>query len=247
MTPLRFLTNEPVLLVGKSLIIADLHLGIEYEYYQSGIKIPSQTEKIKKKLNNLIKTTRAKKLIILGDVKHKVPGSSFQEEREIPEFFDYFLKKIDIEVLPGNHDADLPQLIPQIKIHPSKGILVKNCYLSHGHTWPSKEFLRADYIIIGHDHPIIEFRNKLGYRWIEPAWMRAEFNKKIISEKYKIKTPPKMPELIIVPAFNEFAGGIAFNKTEKTPGLSPLSKTAELKEARIYLLDGTFLGLLKNL
>jgi putative SbcD/Mre11-related phosphoesterase len=251
---LQFLTGEAALFTGNSLVIADLHLGIEHEYYRKGITLPSQTKRLQERIDRLIATTKAHKLVILGDVKHKVPGTSFQEEREIPDFFDCFLKKIEVEILPGNHDADLPQLVKKLKLRPSKGVLEGNCYFSHGHTWPAKKFLNAEYVIMGHDHPAVEFRDTLGFRWLEPVWVRAAFRKKRVMEKYKLKArPPKLPELIIMPAFNTFSGAIPLNTsvTQKRagaePGLGPLTKAADMKKARIYLLDGTFLGQLKNL
>lgn len=246
---IKFLTNEPAILLGKALVISDLHLGIEYEYYQSGIKIPSQTRILEKRIGSLLKKTKAKKLFILGDIKHKVPGTSFQEEREIPEFFHQIQKNIELEILPGNHDADLRFLVPNLKILSSKGHLLHDFYLAHGHTWPSKSFLKSRYIIIGHDHPAIEFKSRIGYRWIEQVWAKAKLNAKTIMDKYELKQKPKtLPELILIPAFNEFSGAIPLNRSlPRQPGLSPITKASKIKEAEITLLDGTFLGLLKNL
>ena len=77
----------------KILLIADLHLGIEYQLFKSGIVVPPQVEKFKKILYCLIKQAKAKTLIILGDLKAEVPGISPMEEREIPKLFDYLEKK----------------------------------------------------------------------------------------------------------------------------------------------------------
>ena len=245
---IKFITGEPALLVGKTLVVTDLHVGIEYDYYKRGITLPSQTARLTERLTTLIAASRARKLIIMGDVKHKVPGSSFQEERELPAFFKQMARNVRVEVLPGNHDADLASLVPDITIHPSKGILEGGCYLTHGHTWPGKEFLKAEYVLLGHDHPAVEFRDKLGYRWLEPVWARAALKKKQIMERYRLKRAPRLPELILVPTFNPFSGSIPLNLPLKgNPGLSPLTKGADMKKARIYLLDGTFLGTLEKL
>ncbi|MHC4479340.1 MAG: hypothetical protein ACYTEL_27285 [Planctomycetota bacterium] len=96
MDQIKFVTGKPALLVGKSLVVADLHLGIEREFYQSGIKFPSQTEKIKDMVEGLVKITKAERLILLGDVKHKVPGISLQELREIPQFLEHFSGKLEV-------------------------------------------------------------------------------------------------------------------------------------------------------
>ncbi len=243
MAAMKFLTGEPALLLEareKTLIISDLHLGIEYEFYKSGIKIPSQIDALRKRIEKLLRTSNAERLIILGDVKHKVPGISWQESREVPEFVNRLNRKVRVEILPGNHDPGLSGLIPNIKIYPSKGILLGNCYLLHGHTWPSPDFLKANHVIIGHNHPLIEFRDKLGYCWRESVWVRTELNRKKLDGKYK-KIPKLLPELVIMPVFNSFSGGIGLNRPQNG-FMGPLGKCADTKKAKIYLLDGTFLG-----
>ena len=244
---MKFLTNEPVMLIEKTLVIADLHIGIEYEFRKTGIRIPSQTEKMKERIEKILKETKAKKIILLGDVKHKVPGASFQELREIPDFLEYFSKKTSIEIVPGNHDSGLKEFVPiGVKIHPSSGFLFKGLYFNHGHTWPSEDLLKATTVIIGHSHPLIEFKDELGFRFLEPVWVKAKLSPRKIKEKYGEENELK---LIIMPAFNEFAGGMPINKISEgnKEFLGPLSKIANMETAEIYLLDGTFLGKLKNL
>ena len=71
---LKFLYGEPAVLVENALIVADLHVGIEYEFRRSGIRLPSNVDQMRKRLLILIKETGTERLILLGDVKHKVPG-----------------------------------------------------------------------------------------------------------------------------------------------------------------------------
>ncbi len=245
---MKFLTNRPAVLLEKekTLVVADLHIGIEHEFRKSGISIPSQTEKMRKRIEMLSRETKAKKLVILGDVKHKVPGISWQELREIPEFLNKLDKKIPLEIVPGNHDSSLKNLVPSIKFHPARGILLGKTYLAHGHTWPSPDFLRADFVLTAHRHPLFEFRDSLGYRWSEPVWIKTVLKKSIIRKKFPDAKTGRLPGIVIMPAFNPFAGGISVNS--KNPGKSekrytgPMIKSADMKKARLYLLDGTFLG-----
>lgn len=238
------MANEPALMIGKTLIISDLHLGIEHVFYKSGIHLPSQTEVLAKRLDDLIARTKANRLIIIGDVKHKVPGTSWQEEREIPLFFSKLSKRIKTEIVLGNHDPGIERLLPkEIKIHPTEGFLLGDFYLTHGHAWPSQDIKKAKTVIIGHNQPMIELRDKLGYRWIEKAWVVSKLNRKKLIKKYKgVKTAP---ELVVMPAFNDLAGGICFNREKEFMG--PIIKNAGLRNAKIYLLDGTYLGELKDL
>jgi hypothetical protein len=49
-------------------------------------------------LMEIIKEYNPDRLIILGDVKHGVPITSFLEKREMPYFFEVLLKKVTGEI-----------------------------------------------------------------------------------------------------------------------------------------------------
>lgn len=251
----KFITGKPALFIAKTLVVADLHIGVEYEYYKSGIRIPSNTESMRNDVEKLVKLTKAKKLVILGDVKHKVPGVTKQELREIPGFLQSLGSKLDIDLVPGNHDSGFKDLIPKnVRLHSSRGFASNECYFLHGHTWPPSEFLKKKYVFVGHEHPQIEFRDSLGYRFFEPVWVRVKLDRNKLKKKYTL--PRNLPELIILPRFNRLSGGISMNrpvsdidKAHKPyhTGIGTLVRSSKLRSARIYLLDGTFLGKLCSL
>lgn len=246
---LRIVREYPALFIPreKLLIIADLHLGIEHELYKSGILIPPQAEKFKKIIDFLIKTTRAKTLIVLGDIKHKVPGISLGEIKEIPKLFSYLVKKIKIICVKGNHDDNIEGLLPEnVEIYSSRGFSIGKYGFFHGHAWPSKELMKCDFLFTAHIHPLIEFKDSFGYRVVEQVWVKTKINKIIAKEKYKIKKIGKL-EVIIFPSFNKLVGGLILNKLEKSELAKPLiSKNfINLKNSKLYLIDGTFLGNLK--
>jgi putative SbcD/Mre11-related phosphoesterase len=247
---IKFVTGEPALLAGKTLFVADIHVGIEYEYRQSGINMPSQTGKLLTRIESLLEKTKAKKLVLIGDIKHKVPGISWQEEREVPAFLQRLAEKMEVHVVPGNHDGGIAEFIPKgVKLYPMRGGLFGNVYASHGHTWPEPSFAKAEYFIMSHSHPQVEFRDRLGYRWGERIWIRAKLDKTKIREKYKgIKA---VPELIVMPAFNPLSGGIPVNRKIPKEGqkrhISPILKSAKMRTAKIFMLDGTYLGELGKL
>jgi hypothetical protein len=249
---MKFIQNYPALFIQeiKSLVIADLHIGISYELYKSGINIPSQVKEMKDNIEKLIKQTNAKRLIILGDVKHDVPGISIQEMREIPKFLKELSEKIKVEICLGNHDTYLKEILPDdIKLHRSKGFKIKKFGFAHGHAWPSKELITCDYLIISHTHPMINFTDKFGYRIIEPVWIKGKIDQEKVKEKYKVKKNGKL-EIIIMPAFNNLLGGTPINIKTKSDGLlGPLLKNdfVNMTTAEIYLLDGTYLGKLNDI
>ncbi len=251
MEPL-FVKNHPVLFINKikALVIADLHIGIEYELRKSGINIPKQTTKMKREIDRLIKLTNAKHLIILGDVKHIVPGISYQEEADIPEFLNQLKSKIKVSICLGNHDTYLKNIVPdEINIYDSKGFRIEKYGFAHGHAWPSKSLMSCDYLILSHSHPVIQFVDRLGYKVVKPIWIKCKLDKNRIKEKYKIRNTGKL-NLIIVPAFNKLLGGQPINDLkQKNEFLGPLMKSRAVNKnmCEIYLLDGTYLGKLSEI
>ena len=241
--------NEPALLLEtrkRVLIIADLHIGLEAELREAGINIPSQTEKIAKHLLELCQAHTIDEVIIAGDVKHNVPLTSRQEHFEIPLVFERLKDVVEeVHVSPGNHDGNLRFLLPQwVNIHSAKGFVHGKIGFFHGHTWPAKEVMKCKTVIMAHEHPHIQFIETLGDRDSRPCWVRAQF----ISEKTAEHYPDSSPELIIIPTFNSLCGGNALNDPSEKY-LSPVVKNGlvDIEYAKIYLLDGTNLGQLKDL
>lgn len=237
----------------RSIVISDLHLGIEHELAERGISLPSQIPKLKARLTALIREKEATRLIILGDVKHNIPITTWHEWRELPSFFEDLAQLVKIEIVRGNHDGDLEGMVPrEITIHDPHGIVLgkrKRIGLMHGHTWPAPELFRTEAIIAGHNHPAIEFRDELGGRLIEPIWLRAKLNPKKLPKKLLSSTTQKLPELIVIPAFSELVGGAAMNRSLPKELIGPIFRSGAVKldEAEAYLLDGTFLGKIKSL
>src|SRR2546427_3997251 len=61
------------------LVVADLHIGIEEELHEKGIRVPSRAEVMGRKLVELADRRGASRLVILGDVKHLVPKMASRE------------------------------------------------------------------------------------------------------------------------------------------------------------------------
>ncbi|MEM5882809.1 MAG: metallophosphoesterase [Candidatus Aenigmatarchaeota archaeon] len=243
---IRFIREYPALFLPKEKIlsIADLHLGLEHELFKSGIVIPSQAEKFKNMIDSLLEMTKAKVLLILGDIKHKVPGISAREIKEIPKLFFYLKEKVKVICVRGNHDDNISSILPkEINVYPSRGFKIKKYGFFHGHAWPSRNLMKCDYLFMGHIHPCVEFKDSLGYRSIEQVWVRGKLERKLVKEKYGLKKVGKL-ETIILPTFNKFLGGIAINKLTDKELIGPIlaNNFLDVKECEAYLLDGTYLG-----
>ena len=247
---MKFITDYPALFINeiKTLVITDLHVGVEYELTKSGIRIHKQIEKFLHIISKLSKLTNASQLIILGDVKHKVPGMTIQEIKDIPKFFEQ-LKTIfkKVIVAQGNHDADLHYILPDgVKLYGSKGFRIGKYGFFHGHAWPSKRLIKCDYLFMGHIQPSIEFKDKLGYRSRQQVWLKGKLNQDVIKKKYKVTSTGKL-NIIIFPAFNRLLGSSNVASKEGMSGPLLTSKSMNLDEMRTYLLDGTYLGMLKTI
>ncbi len=242
------LLDEPALVVENSirtLAVADIHLGIEWSLYYSGICIPSQVEKRKRRLDDYIKKVKPERIVLLGDIKHNVPQTSWQEKQEVPGFLENLASLARVDIVPGNHDGDIESLVPgNVKVHDMRGFVLDGVGYFHGHTWPGTELLCASHVVMSHNHPAIRFTDSLGHAVSEPAWIRTHFLEKAIREHYGDIGDWRDPEVIIMPAFNELCGGIPFNESVHEELLGPVfaNRAIELEEATAYLLDGTNVG-----
>ncbi len=237
----------------RTMVVSDLHLGIESELAEKGISLPSQMPKVRTKLIELLEGQRVDRLVILGDVKHNVPITTWHEWRELPKFFEQLVKLVKIDIVRGNHDGYLEGMIPpEVIIHDSHGLVLGKSGrigLMHGHTWPAPELLNTELIVSGHNHLAIEFSDDLGGRSVEPIWLRAKLDAKKFPKKLKTYIKQSMPYLLVVPAFNELIGGAAVNRNISRELIGPMFKSGAVKidEAEAYLLDGTFLGKIRGL
>jgi|Deesub1362A_J573_1020465.scaffolds.fasta_scaffold03455_4 hypothetical protein len=214
--------NKPALFweERKTLLIADLHIGMEKEWTRNISR--RLIEKMKNEVFELMKISGAERLIILGDLKHTVEGLRRDEERVIRSFLEDLSSHTEIILLKGNHDGDIEEAVPSnVRVYDSKGIRIGKLGLIHGHALPKEEVLNAKIIIMGHLHPVISFRERSGANILERVWVRGKGER----------------ECVIMPAFNEICGGLPVEEIRKEQ--SPVFKVLdEIGELEIYLMDG---------
>jgi uncharacterized protein len=254
------IVEEPALIVTNtetSLVVADLHLGIEWDLYRSGINLPSQMEGRLKRILGYIQANSPDRVILLGDVKHNVPQVSWQEKDEIPRFLETLAAHTHVDIFPGNHDGGIELLFNRqkdIRVHSARGAVLDGVGYFHGHTWPAPELLAASHVVTAHNHPTVRFTDAFGYSIVEPAWIKTKFNVDLLMGRFgnldfENSVQWTDPELFIMPAFNELCGGVPFNESIQEDLLGPIFSSGgiELEHSEVYLLDGTRLGLIKNL
>jgi putative SbcD/Mre11-related phosphoesterase len=236
--------EEAALVLDKTIVVADLHIGIEFSFRESGFVIPEQTDKMLERLIGIAEHHDADRLIIVGDLKHKIKSVSPQEREEIPPFFESLLEVIpELHLVPGNHDANIFAILPgEVITHDPSGFRLDDVGFAHGFAWPSQEAMDSEALCMGHIHPSVRFMDRLGLSITKRCWLRTEF----ISGGDRYDKYPQ--ELIVIPSFNEFCGGFPINSaTRRQMGPILKSNLVNPESSRLYLLNGVDLGKLKDL
>jgi hypothetical protein len=217
---MRILWGRPALLLEDALVVGDLHIGLEQELFSHGVRLASSTERMKKEIAALLEETGAGKLIVLGDLKHKIAAVSSQEAREIPSLLKELSERAKITLVLGNHDGGLKPFLKELEVHDARGFVYCRHCLIHGSAKPRAEDLkRCEGIIASHWHPVYEFKDPLGGRRTEKVWVRARALGK---------------PMLIMPSFNPLLGGVHVSRIRE--------KWVDMKNAELFLLDGVSLG-----
>jgi len=244
------LSGEPVLELihgeKRTLVVADLHIGLEWGLQESGIHIPSGTAELANALLGCLKKSGAEELLFIGDLKHNVPRASGQEYRELPAFISEFTGRARVNVIPGNHDGGIKNVLgaeADVVIHPVSGIVMDGVGFLHGHTWPGEPLLRCGTIVCAHNHPKVRLTDEVGHAVTERVWLRSPLAAQPLVERYPDLRVGDVPrELIVMPAFNPRCGGMVVNEEPVLIGPLFANGIADLERTRVYMLDGTYLG-----
>ncbi|MBI2648727.1 MAG: metallophosphoesterase family protein [Thaumarchaeota archaeon] len=229
-----------------SLLISDLHLGLEKEMAAKGFRIPPYSMKMMDKVKAIAESNRADRIIVLGDVKHSIGKVEDIDWSVIPWFFDTLLDLFgSADVVPGNHDGGIKSLLPsRVKLHPSAGVVLgaeERVGVAHGHSWPSEEVVTSGKIVMGHSHFTYELRDRFGARTRESVWLFAKYDMMKLLRKAGHKDDSTgSGELIVMPPFNRLVGGHPINVPggfDFGPVLS--SGSVDISSSDMFLLDGT--------
>jgi putative SbcD/Mre11-related phosphoesterase len=236
----RIIDSEPALILEgdkKNLIISDLHIGFEHKFSSNKITVEknSSINEIISNVTKIIKKENPETLILLGDIKSSIQSITKSEWKDVPYFFEEIQNSLEVVLIPGNHDANINKLIPDdVTLISSKGMIIEDVLLTHGHTIPSKNYSNVNNIIMGHIHPTYFDENSLLNG--ERIWISIKTDKSEIFSATKGKI-----NITIIPSFNPY-----FYATEKRyykKSISPIiEKIKDTAIAKIVTLDGTIIG-----
>lgn len=231
-----------------AIVIGDVHVGVEAALARGGVTVPDQTQRLRERVDALVREHGATRLVVVGDLKETIARSSSSDIARLRHFVRGL--GVQVDLVPGNHDADLAWMgIEEVRMHPATGLKLEDVALTHGHVWPASEVMDARILVTSHNHPMLGLRDELGKLQKEPCWVRGPFTK-AARERYPML--PRGAQFIIMPAFNELLGGTPINalRTDgKKEGLGPLMRNGlyDLAKAKVYTLDGIEVGTVKGL
>src|SRR3712207_4140983 len=146
-------------------------------------------------LLDLVHSEHADGIILLGDIKHTVGSISRQEWDTVPLFLNQLSASTDVYLVPGNHDSNIGQLVPMnVNMITSKGMVLGDTLLVHGHSMPSDVRGHIKRIVMGHVHPV--FLRKGSVINGERVWLYIQARKEdIFAEKGILRSEEHTSEL----------------------------------------------------
>ena len=182
-----------------TLLVADLHLGKEATFRHRGIPVPDgAATKDLARLAMLVAKTRARRLLILGDLFHARSGCTDRVFAEFATSREQF-SRTEVLLVAGNHDRSIGRLPMGIGIDS----VVRThdeppFHFVHEPGTPLPEPDRDDpFTVAGHLHPTLAIRSPSGERIADRCFV-AE------------------PGVLVLPAFGSFTGG---HRIEPAPGM----------------------------
>lgn len=237
----------------RALLLGDYHAGIEEGLrYERGVELPNNAAERRQRVLALLAETDADRLIVLGDLGHRIGGADGVEREELDALYEAVVTDygVEITITPGNHDGEIDALFGDrdgVTVLPASGGLLGESPATlgvlHGHTWPDPELLSARTICMGHEHPQVKLEDSVGGYRVEQAWLRGRIDSAGLLEgddSEPQRDAGDDPELVVFPAFNNRSGGTWVNVAGQG-FLAPFLPEGFV-DADCYLLDGTRLG-----
>jgi hypothetical protein len=231
----------------RLLVVADYHAGIEAGLrYERGVELESAAATRLARLERLLDRTAPDRLLVLGDLVHRIGRPGDDEAAELRTLVDRVTDRVPMTLVPGNHDAGVADLGLDLTVVDAAGVRYGPVGFLHGHTWPAGDVLRADVVCVGHEHPTVKLEDEVGGSRVEKAWLRGRLDRSAFADHIDDSSddpgdgPGNDTELVVVPAFNDRSGGTWVN-VDGQAFLAPFLPAA-LPDGDLYLLDGTRLG-----
>ncbi|TRM93373.1 phosphoesterase [Sulfolobus sp. B1] len=227
----------------NSIVMSDIHIGYEEEMAKKGIYIPRiQKKRFLNILNRAISTFKTRNLIINGDFKHTFERLTRQERDELTEILTYLKEnEINVRIVKGNHDNYISLITEKFdNVDLVEDIDLGEIFITHGHKQiePREETT----YIIGHEHPRISIRDKLGFARKFQSFLVMPIKEKVNSK------------ILVLPAIGIYQAGNDISLIHSNYLSNLVKEHGILEKAKPYVIiegEGIMefpeLGLLKNI
>ncbi|MCX8188979.1 MAG: metallophosphoesterase [Nitrososphaeria archaeon] len=222
---LKIVEPWPALILDESiLVVSDLHFGIEEELEAEGIHVPSSlAPKIINFIIKPVKELSLNEVLILGDVKHEFGYPSPSEWISTKKLISS-LKELNVKlrVVRGNHDNYIITIFKEFNVELIQPYtIIGDMTFTHGHI-PEEELNTTNFIIVGHEHPSIAIRDKLGHIHRFKCLLYGKVDKKT---------------LIVLPSLSPAAYGTDINLNPSSTFLSPFLRNKNISEMTPYAIE----------
>lgn len=216
---------EPALYVKSldAIVVADIHLGLEWELEEKGVHIPFPTyTPVIKSLRNMFNYRSAKRLIILGDIKNEFGDINPEEWTQVQDFVND-VRSLGAEPLlvRGNHDNFVRIVLRRLNVEfQDPPLRLGKYFLIHGdreHELPGD----GRTVLMGHEHPVVSIRDSIG--------VKHRFKSFLYGEHEGVK-------IIILPSMNPLTMGMAVNEVDANSLLSPILRKVDVMSFTPILL-----------
>ncbi|MCD6171909.1 MAG: metallophosphoesterase [Thermoplasmata archaeon] len=194
-------------------VISDLHIGYEGVLQSQGVMMPKYQKKILiKRIEKIIEKFNPNLLIINGDFKHEFGKNLRQEWNETKEILKFIAERTNAILIRGNHDNFLKTIASKMNVKLLDFYEIGDIKIFHGH-----KDMEGKRKIIGHEHPSIGLRDKIGAIIKLPCFM---VNKNIV----------------VLPALSPLATGVDVSSADRNDYLSPVLRKENIDEFEIYAI-----------
>lgn len=195
--------------------IADLHIGYETALRQKGVFLPQNSYlNMRRRIEEIMRETGAKRLCILGDLKHEFGKPSPQEWVEVKDLLESVQSMgVELHVVRGNHDNYVISILSRydVQLH-EDFMLIGDIALLHGHMevqLPEE----AKALVIGHEHPAISSLDSSGARYKFRCFLVGRHRGR---------------KIVVLPAFSPLSLGSGVNEIGKDALLSPYLRASDI-------------------
>ncbi len=194
----------------KTLVLSDLHIGMEEQLRESGLEFPlKESDKLIKRIEKLKEKYDPEKIVFNGDFIHEFKKIPYGVDETIEKLMKLLNEK-EVTIIVGSHDTMIKHAMEKhSEVQIKDEYQIDQILFTHGHKETSNND-NIELIIMGHEHPAFE---------VEQQRFSAYLH--IKQKKY---------DIIVQPAFTNLARGVKINKIKPKDFMSPILKKTTRKQ-----------------